>query len=120
MFSVSPGTPGRMQQMPRMMSCTSTPAWDASASLSILKLANQRQDVSITLAPIIGPTPQVDGISDTPQGYTANQKVLKLNMRGAFFIAALKEMELSDRHRGQRHSGLRRRCLWSSCLCGSG
>ena len=40
--------------------------------------------------------PQIDGISDTPQGHTANQKVLKLNMRGAFFIAALKEMEKKE------------------------
>ena len=35
MFSVFPGTPGTRQQMPRTIRSTRTPAWDASASLSI-------------------------------------------------------------------------------------
>ena len=35
MFSVLPGIPGSRQQMPRTMSSTRTPAWDAWASLSM-------------------------------------------------------------------------------------
>ena len=34
-WSVLPGTPGTKQQMPRTIRSTRTPAWEASASLSI-------------------------------------------------------------------------------------
>ena len=36
MFSVFRSTPGRMQQMPRMIISICTPAWEASRSLSMI------------------------------------------------------------------------------------